>query len=96
MIVFGLWDGGEGRYTESEPEDMERFGSLADARNALWQRWDNRGPHLFNYVHKNPEHAETPSVGDDSRIRLYAREYSEEPFAVLFIGPQGGVRMQYT
>ena len=95
---YGLWYGGNG-YALSDPEsDMERFGSLRDAEDALHDRYHDgySSRQRFEYVNRESEHVLTPAVGDDSCIHLFAAPDSDPslPDRHVYFGPRGGVRVE--
>ncbi len=93
---FGLWHGGNG-YSPSQPEDLEEFSSLADARVKLAERhrygyWRHS---RFAFVDREPADVLTPCVGDDCEITLFgSREVLDYPDRRVFLGPCGGVRVE--
>lgn len=103
-MIYALWHGGNG-YTHGDiVGDLETFGGLAAARDALRERlergdtWKMR----FEYVNRDAGDVYTPCVSDDCGMWVwfaadviegvtYVPEY---PDRVLSIGPRGGVRME--
>ena len=78
MKVYADWYGGP-NYSVPGPDDREEFPSIAAAKCALWARSD------FDPYY--------PCV-QDSEMHLHHAADSEYPFAVLTIGPRGGVRRE--
>lgn len=93
---FGLWHGGNG-YSLPEPDDLEEFTGLADARRKLIKRhrfgyWSRSH---FAFVEREPTKALTPCVGDDCEITLYgSRDGLDCPAVRVFLGPRGGIRTE--
>lgn len=95
---YGLWYGGIG-YVPSDPgSDMERFGTLQDAKDALHDRCHDgySSRQRFDYVNRESEHVLTPAVGDDSCIHLFAAPDSDPslPDRHVYFGPRGGIRVE--
>ncbi|WP_433347640.1 hypothetical protein ACQP25_30800 [Microtetraspora malaysiensis] len=95
-VWFGLWHGGNG-YSPPDPDDLEEFSSLADARAKLskghrcgyWRR------SRFAFVAREPANVLTPCVSDDCEITLYgSRELLDYPGRRIFFSPRGGVRIE--
>jgi hypothetical protein len=91
--VYGVWDGGSSYVNGTAPEDMEVFDSITAAKTALLDRANlgHRFPQDFHFVNRDAESVLTP-VAYDGRIWLYATPTSDEAFALLEIGPRGGVK----
>ncbi|WP_328708900.1 hypothetical protein [Microbispora hainanensis] len=93
---YGLWSGGSG-YGPPQPDDLEEFSSLADARCKLadrhrygyWQRSH------FAFARREAADVLTPFVGDDCEITLYgSADGLHYPDRRIFLGPRGGVRVE--
>lgn len=94
---YGVWHGGNGYGLSDIETDMEQFGSLVDARGALYDRcWEGSSCNRFEYVNREPENVMTPAVGDDTCIHLYATPDTDPalPDRCVHFGPRGGVRIQ--
>ncbi|GAA4561138.1 hypothetical protein [Planotetraspora kaengkrachanensis] len=94
---FGLWYGGNG-YSPPEPDDLEEFSSLADARAKLADRYRHGYSYRsrFAFISREPADVLTPCVGDDCAITLYgSRDALDYPDRRLFLGPHGGVRSEH-
>ncbi|MFC0861685.1 hypothetical protein ACFHYQ_05170 [Sphaerimonospora cavernae] len=93
---FGLWHGGSG-YGPPEPDDLEEFSSLAEARSKLLDRYHYGHWQRSRFAFTGREVAEvlTPCVGDDCEIMLYgSRDGLDYPDRRIFLGPRGGVRVE--
>lgn len=93
-VVYGVWHGGSNYSQGYREEDLERFDSIAAAKQALLDR-TNLGhwyPQEFAFVNKPAEHSLTPAAYEGPSIMLYATPDSEEPFRLLEVGPRGGVK----
>jgi hypothetical protein len=101
MTVFGLWHGGIG-YSHSEIEtDLERFGSIAEAEEAMRDReTNNSGAYTkdFKYVYRAPESVLLPAVEGSSMDLFVGGEWGDPipeggayPDYRLTIGPRGGI-----
>ncbi|MFC9085162.1 hypothetical protein [Nocardiopsis dassonvillei] len=96
-LWYGIWHGGSG-YALSELEnDLERFGSIESAKEALSDRYHSGYSwfQTFDYVNRNPESVLTPAVGEDSCIHLFASlDCLDYPDRCVRFGPRGGVRVE--
>ncbi len=94
---YGVWHGGSG-YTLSDLEsDLEQFGSIQEAKDALSDRFRSgcSWRQTFRYVNRDPESVLTPAVDEDSCIHLYASpECLDYPDRCVYFGPRGGVRVE--
>lgn len=96
-VWFGVWYGGNGFSLSDIEADMERFGSLEDAKGALYDRcWEGSSRNRFEYVNREPENVMTPAVGEDTCIHLYAVPDGDPalPDRRVYFGPRGGVRVE--
>lgn len=85
--VFGLWNGGLGRYSDSHfYDDLESWPTLAAAKASLVSRYESRmadhrsvrvtfdsDDNAYVTLGEN-EGVETPNVGEDSTIDIYFGE----------------------
>lgn len=94
MQVFGTWHGGVNYAHGYREDDLEVFGSIRQARQALQDR--ARVGHWyaqeFVFVNKPTERSLTPCADEGASIMLYASPEAEEPFRLLELGPLGGVK----
>lgn len=94
---YGVWYGGNGFSLSDIESDMERFGSLEDAKDALYDRcWEGSSRNRFEYINREPENVMTPGVGADTCIYLYATSDTDPalPDRSVHFGSRGGVRIQ--
>lgn len=80
MKVYADWYGGV-NYSAPTENDREEFPSIRAAGEALWRRSDY-----------DPYY---PCV-QDSEMLLYRAADEEYPFAILTVGPRGGIRREET
>jgi hypothetical protein len=99
MIVYALWNGGSSyRPGSLDDGDLERFPSMAAARQAFAQRSESRGweRYAFHYVDRPEESACLPSIDHaTTSLTVYAYDPREStdpyPSCLLTIGPRGGI-----
>ena len=93
-MIYGVWDGGLSYADGQYPDDLERFASIEAAGEALKSRatFGHYHEQRFDYVNKPASSALTPNADDEPRMWLYRTPQSEEAFALLEIGPRGGVQ----
>jgi hypothetical protein len=94
-VWYGIWYGGPG-YASFDPEtELESFGSIQEACDALYDRCHaGSTPNRFNYVNSDPESVLTPAVSEESCIHLFATPHVDYPDRRVFFGPRGGVRVE--
>ncbi|MEV7012696.1 hypothetical protein [Streptosporangium sp. NPDC051022] len=95
MRWYGFWNGGNG-YGPSDPDDLEEFASIADARRKLLERhrYGYRQTSVFAFVHRESVRALTPCVGDDCEITLYGSATDlSYPARRVYLGKRGGTRI---
>lgn len=99
MRVWAQWHGGI-NYAAPDMSHLERFASLANAREAFTSRryqgyWIQQ---TFAYVDRPLEIAFTPNVESDSELWLYFRDPRGErdpwPDERMYFGPRGGVHRE--
>jgi hypothetical protein len=93
---YGIWHGGAG-YSLTDPEsDMEKFGSIQEAKDALSERFHSGYAlrQTFDYVNRETESVFTPAVSEESCIHLFTTPGVDYPDRRVFFGPRGGVRVE--
>lgn len=99
MIVYALWDGGAGYSSPAIPDHVERFDSLADAKDAFYARHMGaviRCP--FAYVNREPISVYTPLTDASARMQVFFYDPTDErdpyPDRIITFGPRGGIRVE--
>jgi hypothetical protein len=94
---YGVWHGGNGYALSELGNELERFGSIESAKEALSDRYHSgySWRQKFDYVNRDPESVLTPAVGEDSCIHLFASpDCLDYPDRCVRFGPRGGVRVE--
>ncbi len=98
-MIYGLWSGGPSYAAGSIESDVERFETIAHAREALRARYESNGLARchFDYVTKEPVSVYVPAVTMESEIWVWFSDpsMSADPYPdrVVSFGRRGGVRV---
>jgi hypothetical protein len=93
---YGLWYGGHS-YSAPEPDDLEEFSSLADARTQLIERYryGDRRRMRFAFVTREPAEVFTPCVSDNCEIALYGSpDALDYPIRRAYLTPDGHAHIE--
>lgn len=103
-MIYGLWNGGTGYASSDLVNDLERFCSIGEAKNSLYERERNGGFFLqfFPYVNRGHVVCATPCVEKDSSLWIWGAADTidgtvlvpEYPDRIISFGPRGGVRVE--
>lgn len=96
MTIYAIWHGGSS-YAYGDASDVETFPSKTAAAAALVERESSNGRAecWFSYAHRKPEGSYLPAV-EGSSMTLYNADpfvdHDAEAYAVITLGPRGGVQ----